>query len=89
MAQEMPNAPWNEDFRNALGTRVNRTLQLLGITVGMVPGAQGGGQPPAAAGFGAQPQGNGTPPAPAPMLDASTRGAAPQGAEDFIAATFT
>jgi len=91
MATEMPAAPWNEDFRNALGTRVNRTLQLLGINVGMVPGSQpnGGGQPPAA-GFGAQPQGNGgTPPPPAPMLDSSTRGAAPQGGDNFIAATFT
>lgn len=91
MAQEMPNAPWNEDFRNALGMRVNRTLQLLGFNVGMVPAPQaqpGGGQPPAA-GFGAQPQGNGAPPpAPAPMLDNSSRQAAPQSGEDFIAATF-
>jgi hypothetical protein len=92
MAQEMPAAPWNEDFRNALGTRVNRTLQLLGINVGMVPGAkpaEGAGAPPAA-GFGAQPQGNGgSPPPPAPMLDSSNRGAAPQDAGNFIAATFT
>ena len=90
MAQEMPSAPWNEDFRNALGTRVNRTLQLLGINVGMVPGDKpNGGQPPAA-GFGAQPAGNGgTPPAPAAMLDSSNRGAAPEGAGNFIAATFT
>jgi len=90
MAQEMPSAPWNEDFRNALGTRVNRTLQLLGIDVGMVPGAKpNGGQPPAA-GFGAQPAGNGgSPPAPAPMLDSSNRGAAPVEAGNFIAATFT
>jgi len=93
MAQEMPAAPWNDDFRNALGTRVNRTLQLLGINVGMVPGAQpngGSAQPPAAAGFGAQPQGNGgSPPPPAPMLDSSNRAAAPQDAGNFIAATFT
>ena len=93
MAKEMPNTPWNEDFRNALGTRVNRTLQLLGIDVGMVPGAKpngGGSQAPAAAGFGAQPAGNGgSPPAPAPMLDSSNRGAAPQDAGNFIAATFT
>jgi hypothetical protein len=93
MAQEMPAAPWNDDFRNALGTRVNRTLQLLGIPVGMVPGAeQQQGQPaPAAAGFGAQPQGgNGAaPPAPAPMLDSSNRGAAPESAGNFIAATFS
>ncbi len=89
MAQEMPTAPWNEDFRNALGTRVNRTLQLLGINVGMVPGAKPNGEQPAA-GFGAQPQGNGaTPPAPAPMLDSSNRGAAPADAGNFIAATFT
>jgi len=89
MAQEMPAAPWNEDFRNALGTRVNRTLQLLGINVGMVPGAKPQEQP-AAAGFGAQPQGNGgSPPAPAPMLDSSNRGAAPEAAGNFIAATFT
>jgi hypothetical protein len=90
MAQEMPAAPWNEDFRNALGTRVNRTLQLLGINVGMVPGKPNGGAEPPAAGFGAQPAGNGgTPPAPAPMLDSSNRGAAPEAAGNFIAATFT
>ena len=90
MAQEMPSAPWNEDFRNALGTRVNRTLQLLGINVGMVPGKSDGGAEPPAAGFGAQPAGNGgTPPAPAPMLDSSNRGAAPESAGNFIAATFT
>jgi hypothetical protein len=91
MATEMPNAPWNEDFRNALGTRVNRTLQLLGFDVGMVPGARpnGAGQEaPPAAGFGAQPQG-GSPPAPAPMLDSSARSAAPASASDFIAATFS
>jgi len=93
MATEMPNAPWNEDFRNALGTRVNRTLQLLGINVGMVPGDKpNGGSPPApaATGFGAQPAGNGgSPPAPAQMLDPSNRGAAPADAGNFIAATFT
>jgi len=89
MAQELPNAPWNVDFRNALGTRVNRTLQLLGINVGMVPGEQPAGNPPAA-GFGAPAQPNGgTPPPPAPMLDNSSRDAAPANAGDFIAATFT
>jgi len=90
MAHEMPSAPWNEDFRNALGTRVNRTLQFLGIDVGMVPGAKPNGGEPPAAGFGAQPAGNGgSPPAPAPMLDSSNRGAAPVEAGNFIAATFT
>lgn len=88
MAQEMPNTPWNEDFRNALGTRVNRTLQLLGFDVGMVPGARPEAQPPAQ-GFGAQQQNGGTPPAPAPMLDSSNRGAASEPAGNFIAATFT
>jgi hypothetical protein len=94
MASEMPNVPWNEDFRNALGTRVNRTLQLLGINVGMVPGdkQQESGQTPPVQGFGApaNPQANGgKPPVPAAMLDSSNRGAAPAGAGDFIAATFS
>jgi len=94
MAQEMPNVPWTEDFRNALGTRVNRTLQLLGIPVGMVPGEQQQSEQAAssAQGFGAPatPQANGgKPPVPAAMLDSSNRGAAPAAAGDFIAATFS
>lgn len=88
MAQEMPNAPWNEDFRNALGTRVNRTLQLLGFNVGMVQ-APKQDDPPTPSGFGAQKPNGGAPAAPADMLDSSNRGAAPAEAGNFIAATFT
>jgi len=88
MSQEMPNAPWNADYRNALGTRVNRTLQLLGFNVGMVQ-APKQDDPPTPAGFGAQKPNGGAPAAPAQMLDSSNRGAAPAEAGNFIAATFT
>jgi hypothetical protein len=88
MLASMPGAPWTDEFRDALGARVNRQLQLLGFDVGMVPAGQTQGQPPAT-GFGAQPPVPAPQPTPpAPMLDTSSRAAAPANAGDFIAATF-
>lgn len=83
MTQAMPHASWTEDFRNALGARVNTKLQLLGFNVSIDPNAANsqGGQP-AQTGNGSQPS------VPAPMLAPSSRPAAAQGPEDFIAATF-
>lgn len=80
---------WNETTMDAVAARVNKKLKDLGIDVGMVPGQQqnGSSQPPQAQ-APAQ-SGNGATPKPAPMLDATSRGAVQADAGDFIRNTFS
>lgn len=80
----VPGAIWNEDFRNALGARVHTKLQLLGFPVGMVPAKEQAAQP----GADGAPEERPAVSSAAPMLDPSSRAAAPAGDSDFIAATF-
>lgn len=74
LQQEFPGHPWNEQYRNALGSRVNTVLQSLGA-----PGAQPSVTAPAAPNGGAPAAPAPTPPVahlpqqPAPFSPGGTR----------------
>lgn len=76
LAAEHPGIPWTEQFRDALGTRVNKALQEAGITIPS-PGSPTATQSPAA------------PTAPAAMIPTGVRPAPAEGTPDLIADTFS